>query len=193
MKTFELFGTSRAETGKKATKKERAEGVVPSVMYGGGSIAHFTVKQEDIHKLIFSPEVFLIALTIDEKNHKVIVKDIQFHPVKDSVLHIDFLEVFENKPVVMSIPVILNGLAEGVKAGGKLILEKRKLKVKASYIDMPENLTIDVTNMVIGKSMQVGQLSFDKLELMDAANAVVCSVRLTRAARGAAAAAAAKE
>ena len=188
MKTFNLSGRTRTETGKKSTKENRKSGFIPAVMYGGENIVHFAVKQEDIIKLVFSPDVYLVDLTIDGKAHKTVLKDIQFHPVKDSVLHIDFLEVFENKPIVMSLPIVLKGLAEGVKAGGKLILEKRKLKVKASYVDMPEDLVIDVTNLSIGKSMYVGQLSFDKLELMDAKNAVVCSVRLTRAARGAAAA-----
>ena len=189
MKTFNLSGQSRTETGKKSTKENRKDGFIPAVMYGGENNVHFVVKQEDVLKLIFSPDVYLVDLTVDGKAHKAVLKQLQFHPVKDSVLHIDFLEVFENKPIVMSLPITLKGLAEGVKAGGKLILEKRKLKVKASYVDMPEDLVIDVTNLSIGKSMYVGQLSFDKLELMDAKNAVVCSVRLTRAARGAAAAA----
>jgi large subunit ribosomal protein L25 len=189
MKTFKLSGVLRPGIGKKATKGVRKEGLVPAVMYGGEALVHFSLKAEEVIKLIFSPEVFLVDLTIGDKNYKAVVKEAQFHPVKDNVLHIDFLEVFENKPIVMALPVLLKGLAEGVKAGGKLILEKRKLKVKASYAVIPENLSIDVTDLSIGKSLQVGQLAFDNLELIDAKNSVVCSVRLTRAARGAAAAA----
>ncbi|WP_373763433.1 50S ribosomal protein L25, partial [Porphyromonas loveana] len=113
-------------------------------------------------------------------------KEIQFHPVTDRILHIDFLKVEENKPVVIEVPVTLAGHAEGVKAGGKLSLEMRKLKVKASYDKIPEKLTIDVSNLQLGKTMQVGELNFDGLTLMNAKNAVVCAVKLTRAARGAA-------
>ena len=190
MKTFELSGVARTETGKKVAKKSRKNGLIPAVIYGGKENFHFSVEQRDIDKLIFSPEVFVVDLSIAGKSCKAVVKDVQFHPVKDTILHIDFLEVSEANPIIMAIPVVLQGLAEGVKAGGKLSLEKRKLKVKAVYSNIPENLTVDVTSLGLGKSLQVGELSFDNLELMDAKNAVVCGVRLTRAARGAAAAAA---
>jgi large subunit ribosomal protein L25 len=118
------------------------------------------------------------------------MKDLQFHPVSDRVLHIDFLEVTEKKAVVVELPVKLTGLAEGVKAGGKLALEMRKLKVKGIYTDFPEEITLDVSNLGLGKTIQVGAVSVDKLEILNAKNAVVAQVKLTRAARGAAAAAA---
>ena len=190
MKTFKLTGVARTETGKKATVANRREGILPAVIYGGKENANFSIKEDDVQKLVFSPDVFIVDLTIDGKSCKAMLKDIQFHPVKDTILHIDFMEVFETKPIVMAVPVVLKGLAEGVKAGGKLNLEKRKLRVKAVYADIPENLVIDVTSLGLGKSLQVGELSFDKLEIIEAKNAVVCGVRLTRAARGAAAAAA---
>ena len=117
------------------------------------------------------------------------MKALQFHPVTDNVLHIDFYQVTETKPVVVEIPVKLEGLAEGVKAGGKLALEMRKLKVKGLYTQLPENIVIDVTELGLGKSIQVAKVSVDKLEILNAKNAVVCQVKLTRAARGAAAAA----
>lgn len=116
------------------------------------------------------------------------MREVQFHPVTDHVLHIDFLEVREDKPIVMAVPVVLEGHAAGVRAGGKLVRELRKLKVKATYNNIPEKLHIDVSNLELGKTIQVGELSFDNLELMNAKNAVVCAVRLTRAARGAQAA-----
>jgi len=191
MKTFKLTGVARTETGKKATVANRREGILPAVIYGGKENTNFSIKEDDVQKLVFSPDVFIVDLTIDGKSCKAMLKDIQFHPVKDTILHIDFMEVFETKPIVMAVPVVLKGLAEGVKAGGKLNLEKRKLRVKAVYADIPENLVIDVTSLGLGKSLQVGELSFDKLEIIEAKNAVVCGVRLTRAARGAAAAAAA--
>lgn len=188
MKTFQLNGTPRAEFGKKAAKAIRREDLIPAIMYGGkGEGVNFVVSQDDVRNLIYSSEIFLVELTIEGgASYKAILKEIQFHPVTDRILHIDFLKVEENKPVVIEVPVTLAGHAEGVKAGGKLSLEMRKLKVKASYDKIPEKLTIDVSNLLLGKTMQVGELNFDGLTLMNAKNAVVCAVKLTRAARGAA-------
>jgi len=190
MKTFELNGAVRTETGKKATKAYRREGIVPAVIYGGEKSTeaiHFTVHASDVRKLIYTPEIFLVNLTIDGKEYKAILKDMQFHPVTDELLHIDFLHVFENKPIVIDVPVVLDGLAEGVKAGGKLSLDMRKLKVKAAYDKIPEKLHVNIENLALGKSIQVGELSFDGLDLLNAKNSVVCRVQLTRAARGLAA------
>lgn len=193
MKVYELKGTVRKELGKKATKADRVGDNVPCVLYGGSENVHFTSTASDLRKLIYSPDVFVVDLTVDGKKCKAIMKSLQFHPVSDKVLHIDFLEVSEDKPVVVELPVQLNGLAEGVKAGGKLALEMRKLRVKGLYINFPEKIDIDVTSLGLGKSIQVGALKFDNMELLNAKNAVVCQVKLTRAARGAAAAAAAKK
>jgi len=137
--------------------------------------------------MIYSPEVFVVNLDIDGKKTKAIMKALQFHPVSDKVLHIDFLEITEDKPVVVELPVKLEGLAEGVKAGGKLALEMRKLKVKGLYTQIPENIVIDVTELGLGKSIQVAKVSAANLEILNAKNAVVAQVKLTRAARGAAA------
>jgi large subunit ribosomal protein L25 len=189
MKTFDLNGTVRAELGKKATKAERASENVPCVLYGGAENTHFTTTASDLRKLIYSPEVFIVNLDVDGKKCKAIMKALQFHPVTDKVLHIDFLQLDENKPVVVELPVKLEGLAEGVKAGGKLALEMRKLKVKGFYTQIPENIVIDVTSLGLGKSIQVGKVSVENLEILNAKNAVVAQVKLTRAARGAAAAA----
>ncbi len=189
MKTFVLSGVSRPESGKKAAKALRKEDKIPAVIYGGENkdSIHFTVTNSDVRKLVYTPEIFLIDLTIDGKAYKAILKDIQFDPVTDRILHIDFLHVFENKPIVIEVPVVLDGLAEGVKAGGKLSLDLRKLRVKALYDKVPEQIHINVESLALGKSIQVGQLSFDGLELLNAKNAVVCRVQLTRAARGLAA------
>ena len=189
MITFELKGTVRSALGKKAAKADRAGESVPCVLYGSGENVHFTATNSDLRKLIYSPEVFVVSLDIDGKKSNAIMKALQFHPVSDKVLHIDFLEVTKEKPVVMEIPVKLEGLAEGVKAGGKLALQMRKLKVKGVYSDFPEAITLDVTNLGLGKTIQVGAVSVDKLEILNAKNAVVAQVKLTRAARGAAAAA----
>ncbi len=192
MKTFELKGTVRAELGKKATKANRAGDHVPCVLYGAADNVHFTSTASDLRKLIYTPEVYIVDLDVDGKKCKAIMKALQFHPVSDKVLHIDFLQVTDKKPVIFEIPVKLQGLAEGVKAGGKLALQMRKLKVKGIYTDFPEAITIDVTDLGLGKTIQVGAVSVDKLEILNAKNAVVAQVKLTRAARGAAAAAASK-
>ena len=187
MKTFQLEGTPRTEIGKKAAKAIRKEDMIPAVIYGGESTIHFNVTKDAVRKLIYTPEIFVIDLTIGDKKTKAVIKDMQFHPVTDAVLHIDFLEVFDNKRIVMEVAVALEGFAEGVKAGGKLSLEMRKLKVKALYNLIPEKLTINIDSLGLGKTLQVAALDFEGLEIMNAKNAVVCAVKLTRAARGAAA------
>jgi len=192
MKTFELKGAVRADLGKKASKAERVSENVPCVLYGGAANVHFTSTASDLRKLIYSPEVFVVDLEVDGKKCNAIMKALQFHPVTDKVLHIDFLEVTEKKPVIVEIPVKLEGLAEGVKAGGKLALEMRKLKVKGLYTQIPECIVLDVTALGLGKSIQVEAVSVENLEILNAKNAVVCQVKLTRAARGAAAAASKK-
>ena len=192
MKTFELNGTVRADLGKKATKADRVSENVPCVLYGVGGNVHFTATNSELRKLIYTPEVFIVALNIDGKKTKAIMKALQFHPVSDNVLHIDFFQVTEDKAVVIELPVKLEGLAEGVKAGGKLSLEMRKLKVKGLYTQFPENIVINVSDLGLGKSVQVAKVSVDKLAILNNKNSVVAQVKLTRAARGAAAAAAAK-
>jgi large subunit ribosomal protein L25 len=187
MKTFELNGTVRTDLGKKATKADRAIDNVPCVLYGVSDNVHFTSTKSDLRKLIYTPEVFIVDLTVDGVKTKAIMKALQFHPVTDNVLHIDFYQITETKPVVVELPVKLEGLAEGVKAGGKLALEMRKLKVKGIYTQIPENIVIDVTSLGLGKSIQVGKVSVENLEILNAKNAVVAQVKLTRAARGAAA------
>ncbi|MCL2650329.1 MAG: 50S ribosomal protein L25/general stress protein Ctc [Candidatus Azobacteroides sp.] len=186
MKTFELKGELRENLGKKASKLSRREGEVPCVLYGGEKVVHFSVTQDGIRKLIYTPEIFLVNLNVNGKVCNAILKDLQFHPVSDKLLHVDFYEVSAQRPIVMEVPVVVEGLAEGVKAGGKLSLELRKLKVKGLYDKIPEKLVINVENLGLGKTVQVGQLSFDNLELMNAKNTVVCAIKLTRAARGAA-------
>lgn len=193
MKSFSLSGVGRHDLGKKATKALRSEALVPCVIYSNGTEAtHFTVSEADIRNLIYTPEIYVIDLTVDGKTCKAVLKDIQFHPVTDKILHIDFLQVSEDKAIVFEVPVKLTGLAEGVKQGGKLALEMRKLRVKALYTNIPEFFTIEVSSLGLGKTIQVGELAFENCELVNAKNAVVCAVKLTRAARGMMAAAAKK-
>ena len=196
MKTIDVKGTARTELGKKGTRKIRKADAVPCVLYGvkkdenGNPVATaFTVTNEGLRKLVYTPHIYVVNLDIDGQSCKAIMKDIQFHPVKDNILHVDFYQIDEAKPIVMEVPVQLEGLAEGVKAGGKLALQMRKIKVKALYNVIPEKLIVNVSHLGLGKTVKVGELSFEGLELISAKEAVVCAVKLTRAARGAAAAA----
>ncbi len=149
------------------------------------------VSVDNVRKLVYSPDIYAVEIEVNGAKKMAILKEIQFHPVKDTILHMDFLEVSDKKPVIIEVPVKLEGHAEGVKAGGKLQLTMKKLKVRAIYSNVPERLVINVDSLGLGKTMQVGELSFEGLELVNAKNAVVCAVQLTRAARGAQAAAAA--
>ena len=212
MKKFTLAATPRKEGGKKQTKALRAAGMIPAVLNGGKIVelpyagtlkegekiveidpkrgiitTDIAVKGEDVRKLIYTPDIFEIELDLNGEKRVAIMKDIQFQPVKDTVLHIDFLEVTPGKPVMIEVPVQIEGHAEGVKAGGKLTLSMRKLRVKALIDQVPERLVVNVDHLGLGKSLAVGDLSYEGLELMNAKNAVVCAVQLTRAARGAAA------
>ncbi len=196
MKTIDVKGTARqiAERSSeqaRALKAIRKNNGVPCVLYGAGENVHFTVPAEGLRNLVYTPHIYSVNLDIDGKVVKAVMKDIQFHPVKDTILHVDFYQIDEEKPIVMEVPVQLEGLAEGVKAGGKLALQSRKLKVKAVYTAIPEKLVVNVSHLGLGKTIQVRELSFEGLELLNAKDAVVCAVKLTRAARGAAAAAAA--
>ena len=187
MKTIELSGEVRENLGKKATKAVRVSENIPCVLYGGKDNVHFTVSASAVRKLIYTPEVYVVELTIGKNKTKAIMKELQFHAVTDKVQHIDFLEIDEKKPGVVELPVKLTGLAEGVKAGGKLSLEMRKLKVKGIYTNISESITVDVTNVGLGKSIQVGKLALKDLEILNSKMSVVAQVKLTRAARGAAA------
>lgn len=182
MKTFELKGEIRSDFGKKAANSLRKNNLIPCVVYGGKDSENisFTVENNSILKLIYTPDVFVVNLTIGDRVMKAVIKEVQFHPVKDQATHIDFLHVYEDVPVVVAIPVKLEGLAAGVKAGGKLSLDLRKLRAKALYSNLPESLKIDVTKLKLGKSIQVGELSFENLEILNAKEAVVCRVQTTR-------------
>lgn len=214
MKVFQLSAEPRTALGKKAAKALRAENRIPVVLNGGASVelpytgtlkegekivelgngkglitTDLVVTAEAVRKLIYTPEIFAIELDVHGVKRMAVIKDLQFHPVTDNLLHIDLLEVFPEKPIVFEVPVKLEGHAEGVKAGGKLSLSMKKLKVRANYTDIPERLVINVDHLALGKSMAVGDIHIEGLELVNAKNAVVCAVQLTRAARGAAAAA----
>ena len=189
MKTLVLEGSERTDLGKKATRALRVNEQIPCVLYNGSANVHFAVTVSAVRNLIYTPHVYIVELNINGKKISAIKKDIQYHPVTDEILHIDFLPVSEDKPVVMEIPVVLNGLPEGVKQGGKLIQEMRYLKVRGVYSKFPDTLNVDVEALVLGKTIKVKELSYDNIEILNSAVSVVASVKLTRAARAAAGAA----
>lgn len=193
MKTFELKGTARVAGGKKGAKQLRATGAIPCNLYGvekdanGKAVAKsFSVNFEAVRKLIYTPEIYVVNLDIDGKVCKAVMKELQFHPVKDNVLHIDFFQITEDKPIVMAVPVNYTGHAIGVREGGAFRSLIRKLKVKANYDKIPERLTIDITDLAIGKSIIVGDLEFEGLEIVTPKQALVCTVKATRNSRAAA-------
>lgn len=194
MKAIDVKGTARVANGKKGAKEIRRQGGVPCNLYGeakgenGLPVAQsFTATQEELRKLVYTPDIYSVNLNIDGKECKAVMKELQFHPVTDRLMHVDFYEITEGKPIVMEVPIKLNGLAEGVRAGGKLAASVRKLKVRAPYTQIPERLDIDVTNLGLGKTIKVGELSFDGLELVTSPSVVVCQVKMTRSAMSAAA------
>ncbi|HCS88220.1 MAG TPA: 50S ribosomal protein L25 [Bacteroidales bacterium] len=186
MKTFQLSGTLRSEYGKKAAKALRKQELVPCNLYGNGNNLTFTAKVADVRKLIYTPDTMVVELSLDGAVHMAVVKELQFHPVTENLLHIDFLEVTEDKPVTVAIPVQLTGHAEGVKAGGKLSMEIRKLNVRGLYKNFPDRLMVDVTSLGLGKKIFVSDLHFENLEVMNAKSLVVAQVKATRASAAAA-------
>ena len=199
MREITINGQKREATGKKASKMMRKEGLVPCNLYGEKKDSKglpeavaFSVPFTEIRKAVYTPHVYIVNINLDGTPHKAIIKELQFHPTTDALLHADFYEVTETKPITVGIPVKLNGLAQGVRDGGKLNLSIRKIDVTAPYGKIPEILNIDVTSLGLGKSIKVGELSFEGLELATPAQVVVCSVKETRASKSAAAAAAAE-
>jgi len=194
MKEINVSGKKRTDTGKKASKLLRKEGLVPCNLYGEKKgenglpeAMSFSASMAELRKAVYTPHVYVVNLNIDGTEHKAIIKELQFHPTTDAVLHVDFYEVTESKDITVGIPVKLNGLAQGVRDGGKLNLSIRKIDVTAPYKNIPEVLDIDVTNLGLGKAIKVGELQFDGLTLATPPQVVVCSVKETRASKAAAA------
>ncbi|MFI3314473.1 MAG: 50S ribosomal protein L25/general stress protein Ctc [Rikenellaceae bacterium] len=191
MKTIEFKAQERASNGKKGAKAVRKSGSVPCVVYGNGETIHCSIEDASVRELIYTPSSYIVNLDFGGKTESVVMREVQYHPVKDNVLHIDFYRIDEKKPIAIDVPIKLNGVAEGVKSGGKLMLSKRKVTISALISDLPDQLDIDITNLELGKSIFVSDLSFENIEILTPATTAICAVRMTRAARGAAAAAAA--
>ena len=194
MKEISVSGQKRTETGKKASKMLRKEGLIPCNLYGEKrdekglpEAMAFVAPMAELRKAVYTPHVYVVNLTIDGKEHKAIIKELQFHPTTDALLHADFFEINETKAITVGIPVNIVGHAQGVRDGGRLNLSIRKINVTAPYKNIPEKLDIDVTSLELGKSIKVGSLQFDGLEIATPKEVIVCSVKATRASRSAAA------
>lgn len=200
MKEVSLSGSLRTNVGTKDAKAIRNSERIPCVVYGGEKQTHFSVAQLEMERLVYTPHVSIINLDIDGQKAKALIQNIQFHPVTDKIAHVDFLELNDNKPVKVEIPLAVTGRSVGVMAGGKLQQVFRKLKVQALPKDLPDTINIDITEMKVGDAIRVKDLATDKVKLLNAPNAVVISVKSARGvqanaeagAEGAAPAAAAK-
>jgi len=186
MKTLVVKGQKRNSLGKKEAKLLRSQKLVPSVLYGAGEPVHFAVPFSELRQLVYTPEVFLIDLDIEGTVYTAIMQDIQWHAVEEQALHVDFLKIEENKKIKIDLPIKIVGLAKGIKAGGKLKINLRRLKVKALAKDLPDSIEVNVTKLGIGQSIKVGDLSLKDIEILDKKSNVVAAVTVTRAAKSAA-------
>lgn len=180
MKRVSMSGSLREGVGKKDAKAQRKAGNVICVMYGGEEQISFTLPEKKFDKIIFTPDVYLVDLEIAGKKYVALLKDVQYHPVSDKVLHADFLQVLENKAITVNIPIVLTGISVGVMNGGKLTVKMRKLSLKGLFSDIPENIVIDITKLKIGMGIQVKDIKIDKINLLDNPNNVVLSVKTAR-------------
>ena len=182
MKKAQLSGSLRASVGKKENSALRGEGKVPCVLYGSGEQTHFSVRAVDVEKMIFSPDVYQVELDIDGKKAMAIIQAKQMHPVRDTAVHVDFLELNDKKPVKVSLPVRVTGAAPGVLNGGKLRQPYRMLRVIGLPRSLPEEIMIDISTLKIGDSIRVSELKIEGMEFNEPANAVVIGVKMARGA-----------
>ena len=181
MKSIAISGSPRGNVGKRDAKELRYEGKVPAVLYGGKNQIHFSVSASDLRSLVFTPDVSFVALDVAGVKAQAIIQDVHFHPLTDQPLHVDFLELDDKKPVVMQIPVKLTGTSPGVKTGGKLVQKLRKLRVKALPKDMPQFVEVSIEKLDVGKSVGVGELTFDKFKVTNNPDDTIVSVTMSRA------------
>jgi large subunit ribosomal protein L25 len=181
MKSFTINGDLRAAQSKQELKKLRAEGKVPCVLYGGNEQVHFSAPVLDFRHLVYTPEVYTVNVNVNGKSHTCIMKEIQFHPVTDALMHIDFLELFEDKPVSIEVPVKVSGNSVGVRAGGVLVNKMRKLKISALPKHLPDYVEVKIDNLNIGDDIRVRDLSMDGVTFIDSPSNVIASVKTTRA------------
>ncbi|MDR2894697.1 MAG: 50S ribosomal protein L25/general stress protein Ctc [Alistipes sp.] len=192
MQTLKLNAKKREEFGKKPTKAVRKEERIPAVVYGQGEPVNFSLDVAEVKPLIYTPASYIVELDIEGRKEVAVMREVQFHPVREEILHMDFFRVDAAHPVTIDIPVRITGNSEGVKMGGKLVQSKRKLTVSGLLANLPDELVVDITELGIGKTIFVGDLKYDNLRLLNPASTAVCAIRVTRAAAAAAAAASAE-
>lgn len=182
MKSITIQGTKRENVGKKSTKALRDAELVPCVVYGGKETLNFSTEEKSFKDLVYTPEAHTVSLEVDGQTIPAVLQDIQFHPLTDRILHADFYQLSDDKPVMMEVPVRLTGRARGVVAGGVLRNPFRKLKVKALPANLPDEIVVDVTPLRIGNKLYVGDIKTDNFTFMHPDNAVVAAVRMSRTA-----------
>ena len=175
-----MSGSLRENVGKKDAKAQRAQGLVPCVIYGGEKQYQFVVPENQFKNIIYTPEVKYAELTIGDKNFTAIIKDSQYHPITDRLLHVDFLEVVEGKPITIELPMLIAGTSPGVLRGGKLVKKARKIRVKGLLANIPENVTVNISNMEINDNFRVSDLNIENLTIMENPNKILVSVLVTR-------------
>ncbi len=182
MKTLELNGSKRENTGKKDAAKLRKEGFVPAVVYGGDNELHIQIDERDLDKIIYTADTYNVLLKVDGETYSTILQDAQYDALTDKATHVDFLLVNDEKPVTVSMSINLEGSAIGVRNGGKLRKPMRKLKLKGALSAIPDSVEIDITDLKIGRAIKVADLNFDGVELLDPASNVVVAVKTARGA-----------
>jgi large subunit ribosomal protein L25 len=187
MQSITLSAAKREEFGKKSSKAVRRDERIPAVIYGQGEPVSFSLDAKEVKAIIYTPKSYIVELDIEGTKERGVLREVQYHPVREEILHIDFYRVSDSKPVTIDIPVTITGTSEGVKMGGKLVQSKRKLAVSGLLKDLPDELPVDISELGIGKTIFVGDLSYPNLRLLNAASTAVCAVRITRAAAAAAA------
>ncbi len=184
MQHFELKGQIREVGGKATIKTYRREGLVPCVLYGNGvDNTLFTVVEKELEVLICSPQSFIVDLNLGEKKYTAVLHELQFHPVSDKCLHVDFFAVNETKPIVIDVPITISGHSKGVQLGGKFVQNARTLRISALMNDLPDNVNVDITDLEIAQKVKAGDLSYDKISIVSDKNTVICQVRPTRNAK----------
>ncbi|MBD1433795.1 50S ribosomal protein L25/general stress protein Ctc [Sphingobacterium sp. DN00404] len=183
MKSIAISGSARQNVGKRDAKELRYEGKIPAVLYGGKEQTHLAVSAADLKSVLYTADVVFVELDIDGKKTRAIVQDTQFHPLTDLVTHVDFLELFDDKQVSVNIPIKLTGDSPGVKMGGKLVQKLRNLRVKALPNDLPQEITVPMESLEVGKSYRVGQVSLENAKVLNNADDTIVSVVMSRALR----------
>jgi large subunit ribosomal protein L25 len=180
MKSITINGSKRESVGKKATKALRNAGQVPCVLYGGDQPVHFSAAELAFSKLVYTPNAHTVVIALGDTSYNAVLQDIQFHPVTENILHIDFYQLFDDKEIAMDIPVVLTGNSIGVRAGGVLRRNRRKLRIKALPTNLPDDIKVDISKLKIGNKVYVSQLPSEDYKFLHSDNTVVCQIKQSR-------------